>query len=286
VKCPNCQSEVADTAPVCPTCDTPLDRTIFAPGDPSARTLSMQSKKKGRSGPIAAPARAEPRPPKEVHSRFLLSPVLAAPVELVERECYRIGRERSNRICFPSGHVSRVHAEVACERGRWHVCDLGSRNGTYVNGERVLKRALRDGDRIGIGDFELIFCEATKDEARRILDSSKRGAAGSDTARIVVDRDGFYGDVEKISVVEIVQLIGQNRKTGCLTIADGKGPERRLFFREGAIVHAERGEAEGEAAVHEVLRTSEGKFSFRPAAAVERVTISTPTAALLLQAAG
>jgi S1-C subfamily serine protease len=47
--------------------------------------------------------------------------------------------------------VSARHALIACENGRWFVRDLGSRNGTYVNGDRIREAELRSGDRIMFG---------------------------------------------------------------------------------------------------------------------------------------
>ena len=70
-----------------------------------------------------------------------------------------IGRETgfseiSGRLdAFPT--VSRRHAVVSAAQGQWTVRDLGSTNGTYVNGARVAEgetRAIRDGDRVGFSE--------------------------------------------------------------------------------------------------------------------------------------
>ena len=57
------------------------------------------------------------------------------------------------------GNVSRRHAELSRDHDeRWTVVDLGSTNGTEVNGRRVTRRTpLADGDRISIGGMELVF---------------------------------------------------------------------------------------------------------------------------------
>src|SRR5262245_37936120 len=56
--------------------------------------------------------------------------------------------------------VSRFHAQLECVGGRYSVEDKGSRNGTYVNGQRLTGRApLRSGDRLGIAGVELTFIE-------------------------------------------------------------------------------------------------------------------------------
>jgi FHA domain len=58
--------------------------------------------------------------------------------------------------------VSRLHAELAPVGGHWVLVDDGlSRNGSFVNGERVVgRRVLRDGDRLCFGDTPVIYREA------------------------------------------------------------------------------------------------------------------------------
>lgn len=69
-----------------------------------------------------------------------------------------IGRALENEIVITSRRVSREHAQVRGEGRRFVLADLGSTNGTFLNGERVLAPVeLRDGDRIGIGDVVLLF---------------------------------------------------------------------------------------------------------------------------------
>ena len=70
-----------------------------------------------------------------------------------------VGRSRECDIRVEDGNVSRRHCEVAQEGPTaWSVADLGSTNGTEVNGKRVSgKQRLDDGDRITIGGTELVF---------------------------------------------------------------------------------------------------------------------------------
>ena len=53
--------------------------------------------------------------------------------------------------------VSRLHAEVRRIGSSFRLVDLGSANGTVVNGTRIVEHALVDGDVIRMGDVELIF---------------------------------------------------------------------------------------------------------------------------------
>ncbi|MEU5362164.1 DUF1707 and FHA domain-containing protein [Streptomyces sp. NPDC005925] len=64
----------------------------------------------------------------------------------------RIGRDPANGLRLHHETVSRVHAELSRQGGMWVLRDLGSTNGTTVNGRRVVGAAVvRDGDQIGFG---------------------------------------------------------------------------------------------------------------------------------------
>jgi serine phosphatase RsbU (regulator of sigma subunit)/pSer/pThr/pTyr-binding forkhead associated (FHA) protein len=74
---------------------------------------------------------------------------------LDERESI-IGRQPDATIYLESLAVSRVHARVNCEGGACYVEDLGSSNGTYVNGMRIAGRVrLTDRDTLQIGPYEM-----------------------------------------------------------------------------------------------------------------------------------
>lgn len=78
----------------------------------------------------------------------------AAPVPLEGASPLTIGRDPANRLALAAeAGLSRHHAELRpAGEGRWLVCDLGSSNGTYVEGERLSGcRPLAPGDRIRLG---------------------------------------------------------------------------------------------------------------------------------------
>ena len=68
-----------------------------------------------------------------------------------------IGRDNEAQIQVIDQGVSRRHAEVFCVGEMYFIRDLGSRNGTYVNEERIGEELLREGDRIRIGQTTLTF---------------------------------------------------------------------------------------------------------------------------------
>lgn len=69
-----------------------------------------------------------------------------------------VGTVESNALVVDADGVSRVHAVFERFGDTWCIRDLGSRNGTFVNGGRIIgERALHSGDEIVLGRLRLIF---------------------------------------------------------------------------------------------------------------------------------
>jgi adenylate cyclase len=98
--------------------------------------------------------------------------------ELVDHNV--IGRHPKNRIKILEAGISKVHCLIASEEhSGFSVRDLGSRNGTYVNGERIKgKQLLADGDELLIGNTRCLFRERT--EARKVkwVEEDEEGLKG------------------------------------------------------------------------------------------------------------
>lgn len=73
-------------------------------------------------------------------------------------ECV-VGRHPSVTFPLLDSLVSRRHVRVFQDAGRWVAEDLGSTNGTRLNGERIRRHSLTDGDLIGIGTTEIEFVQ-------------------------------------------------------------------------------------------------------------------------------
>ena len=86
-------------------------------------------------------------------------------------DCFSIGRDSRNECCIPSLFVSRHHLLIVRGSAGIKLMDLGSTNGTTVNGENVDSRVLRDGDRIGLGDCQIEYVAA--DRVLDVIDSAE-----------------------------------------------------------------------------------------------------------------
>ncbi|GAB4451108.1 MAG: DUF3662 and FHA domain-containing protein [Chloroflexi bacterium OHK40] len=105
---------------------------------------------------VMAPAR-QAQPARKGHALLLLqTPTGPQPIPL-ESTAVALGRGLGNDIILEDTRVSRHHAQMRYRQRRFWLTDLGSTNGTFVNGERISETALRDGDVISLGGLELTF---------------------------------------------------------------------------------------------------------------------------------
>ncbi len=75
----------------------------------------------------------------------------------ITRDPIVIGRLSTNDVVLADSNVSRKHAELRREGARWVLVDLGSTNGTLVNGKLAKEQPLQSGDRMTFGTSELVF---------------------------------------------------------------------------------------------------------------------------------
>lgn len=80
----------------------------------------------------------------------------------ISDELTRIGRDPRSEIFLDDITVSRNHAEVRHEPdGQYSLSDLGSLNGTYLDGERITHALLREGAQVQVGKFRFVFVIGT-----------------------------------------------------------------------------------------------------------------------------
>ena len=145
-----------------------------------------------------------------------------------------IGRAADLDMVLVEDMVSRKHAKLVGQAGALSLIDLGSTNGTFVNGEKIRRADLKKDDRVLIGT--------------NILKVVLAGAAGSDDSdkdsikAMMTDlgqRQGgqpstsMSGDLEEVPLPDLLQLFATNKKTGVLTI--GGTHRGRLYLKEGML---------------------------------------------------
>ena len=86
------------------------------------------------------------------------SPLFSPFRQSLDEGTVSIGRASDCTIPIKDRFLSRRHAEILNERGTWFVRDCGSVNGTTLNGVKLVETSLlHPGDRIGLGDSEVVF---------------------------------------------------------------------------------------------------------------------------------
>ena len=104
-----------------------------------------------------------------------------------------IGRESSNQLWVFDPSLSRRHCALAPDSGQFRIRDLGSHNGTLVNGVAVADQVLQHQDQICVGDSVLVFL-LQEDEINLhrnpvvLTDTADLGSAG----KLLPDKDAFY----------------------------------------------------------------------------------------------
>jgi hypothetical protein len=102
--------------------------------------------------------------------------------EAVSTHCL-IGRTAGSDVVLSDASVSRRHARIALEGDEYVVRDLGSCNGTFVNGRSVEVATLRDGDVLRVGHVELVFRRGEGRDAGRPRSPSRGPGACPRNAR-------------------------------------------------------------------------------------------------------
>jgi pSer/pThr/pTyr-binding forkhead associated (FHA) protein len=212
------------------------------------------------------------------------------PVELKTEKKYHVGRGAGNEFYLPDYHASRVHAEIAWNGEAYVVKDLGSSNGTFVNGEQITEKALVPGDEVQIGMHVL---KLRAEEGDKVAEEFERQSKEVQEWQTVIGRPategGLSGTIQDVDLSQIVQVLEGGRKTGRLYITT-VGASGSIYFANGRIIGADyTPEAAGTTsddheAVYTLLSIGEGVFEFlvEPVDFEPRITESTH--ALLMEA--
>src|ERR1700737_2173683 len=163
-------------------------------------------------------------------AKLRVYPPLGEPFDKKIANTATIGRTGDNTVPLPGNHVSRQHAIVRCHNAyQYQIMDLGSRNGTFVNDQRVIMPVtLESGSRIRLADYERGFDQDSNEEEGEHVDatlaalSSDGSHAVLSVAILVCDIRGFTPMAEKLGEQKIAHLLGNwFRDTGNIVQSAG-----------------------------------------------------------------
>jgi pSer/pThr/pTyr-binding forkhead associated (FHA) protein len=216
--------------------------------------------------PGPSEAKSEPR----YALRFISGKYQGGEYPLAEGQEIVIGRSSELDMVLVEEMVSRKHARIALADGTISIEDLGSTNGTFVNGEKVQQGTLREGDRVLIGTNILKVVAAPQDAQARA--NLKAMAVGRVTAkqqgvgRSTEEAPRMSGNLEEIPLPDLLQLFGTSRKAGVLVLRSA-GREGRIYLNEGRIRFAEFDGVVGVPplkALYRMLNWQTGSFALDP----------------------
>ena len=149
-----------------------------------------------------------------------------------------IGRSSELDMVLIEDMVSRKHAKITLQPGNITISDLGSTNGTFVNGEKVKRSRLKEGDRVLIGTSILklvaVARTATPIDAKQAQQNLERTAAEKEKRS--GGRTAVQGRLEEVPLVDLLQLLSTSKKTGAIVIKGYRGG--RVHLRIGKVVTA------------------------------------------------
>lgn len=180
-----------------------------------------------------------------------------------------IGRSSDLDMVLVEDMVSRRHARITSYNGELAIEDFGSTNGTFVNGERVNKARLKEGDRILVGtniiklvhrdnlDREITGMPPTPSEAAAI--SAMRGGqspspsnAGAtmppraaqqsqpqqmNPGHTMTMNSAIAGMLSEVPLPDLLQLFSSSKRTGVLQIQYGEDTGK-VYLRQGRVFFA------------------------------------------------
>lgn len=197
-----------------------------------------------------------------------------------------IGRSSDLDMVLVEDMVSRRHAKIETAAGDVYIEDLGSTNGTFVNGEKIQRSRLQEGDRILVGTSIIKMVTAdpaanahqTEAEARRRLEA---GAQRQQTSGRPMS-----GEIEEIPLPDLLQLLSTSRKSGVLTISSPQAVGR-IYLRQGKLYFAAINDdftVSPQKAAYRMLTWETGTFELEPGGDMQVMEeIQESTEALLME---
>lgn len=203
------------------------------------------------------------------------------------------GRSRDADVHLEDDLVSRRHTRIHLADGQYWVEDLGSKNGTFLNGEKVTRpTALRLGDylRIGEATFHVVAPCMVGEQARSWWEQTQRTMVtlqhpdpGQAAAAPMIS-----GSLSEVPLMDLLQLLSNSMKTGCVTLRQN-AQRADLWLRQGHVYYAcinQQISTRPEKTLMRILRWTSGAFTFTPGAEkAAPVEITEPTGSVLLEGA-
>ena len=197
-----------------------------------------------------------------------------------------IGRSSDLDMVLVEDMVSRKHAKISTADEQVTIQDLGSTNGTFVNGEKVKQVSLREGDRILIGT-SIIKLVSSNAEGASSFASMGEPPPSPSPKRTVTGARSMAGTIDEIPLPDLLQLLSTSKKSGVLEIETDTALGK-IYMRKGQIYYASINDdaaIEPHKAIYRVMTWESGTFELQPAdESTFDNELNEPTEGLLMEA--
>jgi adenylate cyclase len=154
---------------------------------------------------------------------------------------FSLGRAKDNNVVFTSTKVSRRHALVHAQGGaEFSLVDLGSSNGTHLNGRRVIQPvALQTGDVIQIGEQSLTFrLETLSGDQPYVTEAQMtvRDVSELTCWFLLLDIENFVQLSSEVPAEELARMVGA-WLAECQRVVEGHGGTLSKFLGDGMLVY-------------------------------------------------
>jgi hypothetical protein len=196
--------------------------------------------------------------------RFISGKYQGGEFPIVPERQIVVGRSSDLDMVLVEDMVSRKHARITMQSDQIWIEDLGSTNGTFVNGEKIKRAHLKEGDRVLIGTS--ILKVIAGDAPREGLDA-KRELENVAQQRRTSQQRTMSGSIEEVPLPDLLQLFGTSKKSGVLVIRtdDNIG---RIYLKKGIVAYAiinELDDVQPLKSLYRMLTWPKGLFDLDPA---------------------
>ncbi len=185
--------------------------------DPSPKATSSASRQGGRSFVL----------------RFISGKYQGGEFPIVADRQVIVGRSSDLDMVLVEDMVSRKHARITVQGDQIWIEDLGSTNGTFVNGEKIKRASLKEGDRVLIGTsiLKLIAGDAPREglDVKRELETVAQ-------QRRTSQQKSMSGSIEEVPLPDLLQLFATSKKSGVLVIRT-EHDIGRIHLKKGVVAY-------------------------------------------------
>lgn len=168
--------------------------------------------------------------------RFISGKYQGGEFPIVNDKPIIVGRSSDLDMVLVEDMVSRKHARITMQQDQIWIEDLGSTNGTFVNGEKIKRARLKEGDRVLIGT-SILKVIAGEGKASDSTDA-KQNLENVAAARRTTQARTMSGSIEEVPLPDLLQLFGTSKKSGVLVIRTESDDVGKIYMRKGVIYYA------------------------------------------------